>query len=104
MSRSYKKHGIIKDGGGGNFYNRIFRHRNNQLIRISVIHQDFDELDLYQINELVNQWDICDYRFRWEGDERELLKFYDRHLRYPCYRRSDPIDLYRRMKREYFNK
>ncbi len=83
MSRSYKKHGIIKDGGG--YWkvksNQIFRRRNKVQLKTG---QDF-----FQRNELVNQWDICDYKFRWEAKGVWMAYSYE-----------DPG----KMKRRYFNK
>lgn len=61
MSRSRKKHGVIKVGGGHEtktLASRKVRRRNRQ--------QLIEGKDFFTSNELTNQWDICDYRLRYE--------------------------------------
>ena len=78
MSRSFKKNGIIKDGGRGrNLYNRKFRRVNRQLIG--------QGLEPIAMKELVNQYDVCDWVFHWneqywldvfENENHRLRHFY----------------------------
>lgn len=68
MSRSRKKHGIIKDKGLTRAeYNRIFRRVNKQRIK------NGQEPKL--MNELINPWDVSDYSFGWYG--REARAYYE---------------------------
>lgn len=58
MSRSFKKYGIIKDKGmSRGEYNRVYRRVNRYLIN-----QGKEPKHLY---EVVNSWNICDYKIRW---------------------------------------
>lgn len=78
MSRSFKKNGITKDGGRRrNLYNRKFRRVNRQLVRKG--------LEPIPMKELVNQYDVCDWVFRWDeqywldvfnNDNHRLRHFY----------------------------
>jgi hypothetical protein len=65
MSRSKKKTPIIKQKGIKE-YNKIIRRRNKMRIE--------QGLDPQEINEIVNQWDICDYRFYSPKDETVTRK------------------------------
>lgn len=106
MSRSRKKYGIIKDGGSWSkqYSNQKFRSRNKHALRSVIVSGDYDELQLFNRNELVNQWDICDWKSHWGGDQVEwegMLKRFSRG-----YYRKDrtPLEVFRSLKREYFNK
>lgn len=56
MSRSYKKINIVKDSKGtDNWYNKVFRRTNKQRINFGK--------DPLPMNELVNKYDVRDYRF-----------------------------------------
>lgn len=89
MSRSFKKHGVIKDIGLRT-YNRIFRRVNKQRINMG--------LDPKEMKEVVNQYDVCDYRQHW--DEKWWKKIYDL-----CYHRLHHYySNFARAKRTYFNK
>ena len=60
MSRSRKKHGVIKDRGLRRAdYNRRFRRVNKQRIQMGK--------DPYQLNELVESWDVCDWKQYWDS-------------------------------------
>lgn len=59
MSRSRKKHGVLKHRGmRRSHYNRIFRRVNKQRIQLG------KEPKL--MNELINPYNVCDYRFFWD--------------------------------------
>lgn len=59
MSRSYKKHGAIKDKGvSRGEYNRRFRRVNRQRIR-----EGKDPKSKY---EITNQYDVCDFILFWK--------------------------------------
>ena len=63
MSRSYKKNPIIKDKGlKRKDYNSVFRRINKQ--RINQGKEPF-----HYTNEVVNGWDVCDWRFHAEEFE-----------------------------------
>ncbi len=68
MSRSYKKHGIIKDKGlSRGEYNRRFRRVNRQRVK--------QGKDPKLMLELINQYDVCDYKMYWErGYYYRLIK------------------------------
>ena len=58
MSRSYKKHGIIKDKGmSRGEYNRRFRRVNRQLIK--------EGKNPKLMYEVINPYDVCDYKMYW---------------------------------------
>lgn len=64
MSRSRKKIPIYKDKGlKSSVYNRIFRRVNKQRL-----HED---KDLKQMRELINGYDICDWT--WYDEDNEKL-------------------------------
>ena len=106
MSRSCKKRGVLKDGSSWSkkHANRVFRSRNKHSLRIVFINGDYDELMLFKMNELVNQWDICDWKSFWGGDHLELEECIDDHLRYPRLYPGDPKTTFEERKRMYFNK
>lgn len=60
MSRSRKKNPIYKDKGITT-YNKIYRRKVKQLM-IKAIEDSSFIFPL--IDEVVNQWDVCDYIFR----------------------------------------
>lgn len=62
MSRSYKKHPIVKDKGRRD-YNKLFRNKTKQAIREG---QDPPT----KTREVVNDYDVCD----WVSDFRRLSK------------------------------
>lgn len=87
MSRSFKKFGVIKDKGlTSSDYNRKFRRINKQRIK--------ELKDPKQLNEVVNQYDICDFKFMWLSSIQ-----FDSHY-YRSMSNSEIINL----KRKYFNK
>jgi hypothetical protein len=64
MSRSKKKNPIYKDKGFTD-YNKVFRRKSKQLIKKTQLSlEELETLLFYKKNELINQWDICDYTFR----------------------------------------
>ena len=65
MSRSYKRP-IVKDAGGYGTHYRTIKRRVRQYLRESVIPQE---------KEIVNDYDVCDWVFDYEY----------RPLRYPRY-------------------
>lgn len=54
MSRSRKKQPFIKDNCDKKYYNRPFRRTNKVRLQKG--------LYLLLMNEVVNQWDVCDWR------------------------------------------
>ncbi len=74
MSRSKKKHGVLKDKGfAKSSYNKIFRRVNKQRIRLG------KEPKL--MRETADDYDVCDYKFMWSDydeiyrkNERAYLK------------------------------
>lgn len=80
MSRSRKKP-IVKDKTGHTWYNRVIRRRQRQQVKGISSLTDVLEYTISQPKELVNDYDVCDYRFdytdkRWESyfTLRELKK------------------------------
>ena len=83
MSRSKKKHGIIKDRGWMvGLYNRKFRRTNKQRIKMG-------KRPLL-MKELIDPWDVHDWVFHWE-----------KWSWYRDYKTDEEIE---KMKRVYFNK
>lgn len=83
MSRSYKKEGLVKNGAWitKRMANRRFRRVNKQRIN--------NEKEPYLMYELVNSWDVNDWKIRWRGDlieksiwEKRLYKFYSNFDQY----------------------
>ena len=67
MSRSRKKFPIYKDKGFmKDCYNKVFRRRNKQLLK--------DDKELKQLRELVNDYDICDWVWHDENNEKLYRK------------------------------
>lgn len=62
MSRSRKKHIIVKDKTG-RWYNKLIRRRNRVEVKQIANLTDMLEYNISQPYELVNPWDICDWRF-----------------------------------------
>lgn len=58
MSRSYKKRPVIKDKGRKD-YNKIFRRKERQRLK------EGKQLPI-KTRELVNDWDVCDWKFHGE--------------------------------------
>lgn len=61
MSRSRKKHIIVKDKTG-RWYNKLIRRRNRVEVKQIANLTDMLEYNISQPYELVNPWDICDWR------------------------------------------
>lgn len=88
MSRSIKKYGIIKDKGmSRGEYNRRFRRVNRQRIK--------EGKDPKLVYEITNQYDVCDYKIRWE----RVSKYYVERMM-----QINQSFTLQKMKREYFNK
>lgn len=86
MSRSRKKNGVIKDKGyPKHLYNRKFRRVNKIRVRLG--------MDPKQLNELVNGYCICDYKFRWS-----------KKLHYWFQVEEEALEEYEQRKRLYFGK
>lgn len=70
MSRSYKKFPSHSDGNKQKkqIANRALRHRNNQL--------EIDEDTIFlNSSEVVNDYDIIDYKFTDYNDSEEYIKY-----------------------------
>jgi hypothetical protein len=70
MSRSFKKNGILKGGRTykGRSYNKKFRCRNKQQVRMGK--------DPYQMKELVNQYDVWDFRSHFKEESFRNARSY----------------------------
>lgn len=64
MSKSYRKP-FWKDKSDHTWYNRIFRRVNKQLLK--------EEKELKQMRELVNDWDVCDWKW-YNPDDKYLYR------------------------------
>ena len=62
MSRSRKKHNVVKDKTG-RWYNKLIRRRNRIEVKQIANLTDMLEYNISQPYELVNPWDICDWKF-----------------------------------------
>jgi hypothetical protein len=66
MSRSFKTIGVIKDRGlRRSEYNKRFRRINKQQIN--------EFKDPKQMHEVVNQYDVCDFKFFWLNSKEFYL-------------------------------
>lgn len=81
MSRSRKKHIIVKDKTG-RWYNKLIRRRNRVEVKQIANLTDMLEYNISQPNELINDWDVCDWKFdyrnpRWRDNHtpEELKRF-----------------------------
>lgn len=80
MSRSRKKAGIVKDKGcDSSFYNRRFRRINKRRLQLGQ--------ELLLLPEVVNDYDICDYKLRFVPLPQEVANNNRKHrlwLDYYC--------------------
>ena len=67
MSKSRKKVAIVKDKTG-RWYNKIIRRRQNQEVRRILTLADIMDYNISHPNEIVNKYDICDWKFIFEGN------------------------------------
>lgn len=67
MSKSRKKHAIVKDKTG-RWYNKVIRHRQNQEVRRILTLADIMDYNISHPYEIVNQHDICDWKLIFEGN------------------------------------
>ena len=83
MSRSLKKHGIIKDKGIPRpIYNRRFRRVNKQRVR--------EGKEPFLLKELIDGYDVCDFILTWTPpldsveavDEESVRQFIKNRRRY----------------------
>lgn len=81
MSRSRKKHIIVKDKTG-RWYNKLIRRRNKIEVKQIANLTDMLEYNISQPYELVNPWDICDWRFL--VDKRDDMFTPDEIRKYCC--------------------
>lgn len=65
MSRSRKRNPVIKDGGASRDYNKMFRRVNKVRLQKGKY--------LFLMNEIVNQWDICDWK-HWDYDNPAIYR------------------------------
>ena len=61
MSRSRKKHPIVKDRSGHTWYNRVIRRRQRQQVKEILTLQDVMDYEISNPKTLVNDYDVCDY-------------------------------------------
>lgn len=80
MSRSRRKHLVLKDKTG-RWYNKVIRRRQGQQVRDIPKLSDLLTYEITQPKVLVNDWDICDWKFvlskrRWANifSEKEFRK------------------------------
>lgn len=67
MSKSRKKVAIVKDKTG-RWYNKVIRRCQNQEIRKILTLVDIMDYNIPHPNEIVNKYDICDWKFIFEGN------------------------------------
>lgn len=66
MSRSRKKHAIVKDKNG-RYYNRITRRVIKQQVRDIKNLKDLLDYRISLAKEVVNSYDVCDYVINYEN-------------------------------------
>lgn len=67
MSKSRKKVAIVKDKTG-RWYNKVIRSHQNQEVRRILTLADIMDYNISHPYEIVNQYDICDWKFSFEGN------------------------------------
>lgn len=65
MSRSKKKHAIVKDHTG-RWYNKVIRRRQNQEVKEIITLADILEYKISHPNEIVDKYDISDWKFIYD--------------------------------------
>lgn len=70
MSRSRKKP-ILKDKTNHTWYNRIIRRVQRMQIKQIQYLKDMLEYKISQPKELVNDWEVCDWKFDYRGSHRK---------------------------------
>lgn len=84
MSRSRKKP-IVKDKTGHTWYNKIVRRRQRQQVKGITSLKDVLEYNISQPKELVNDYDVCDYKFNYT-DPYWRNRLTSSELRKLCYK------------------
>ena len=74
MSRSRKKHPILKDKTGHKWYNRIIRSRQKQDVRNIISLQDVMDYEIKSPKVIIQDYDVCD----WKMDFGRLRSLYGR--------------------------
>lgn len=67
MSKSRKKVAIVKDKTG-RWYNKVIRRHQNQEVRRILTLADIMDYNISHPYEIVNQYDICDWKLIFEGN------------------------------------
>ena len=73
MSKSRKKVAIVKDKTG-RWYNKVIRRRQNQEVRKILTLADIMDYNISHPYEIVNQYNICDWKFILEGNPDLKIK------------------------------
>ena len=76
MTRSYKKHAIIKNHTG-RWYNKLIRRTNKMEVKDISKLKDIDTYEITNPKVIVNDYDICDYVYRLS----KKIKDYDLLIR-----------------------
>ena len=78
MSRSRKKHPIVKDKSGHTWYNRIIRRRQRQQVKEILTLQDVMDYEISNPKTFVNDYDVCDYVMHMGRLNRFWSKIFDK--------------------------
>lgn len=78
MSRSRKKHPIVKDKSGHTWYNRIIRRRQRQQVKEILTLQDVMDYEISNPKTFVNDYDVCDYVMHMGRLNRSWSKIFDK--------------------------
>lgn len=78
MSRSRKKHPIVKDKSGHTWYNRIIRRRQRQQVKEILTLQDVMDYEISNPKTFVNDYDVCDYVMHMGRLNRLWSKIFDK--------------------------
>lgn len=70
MSRSRRKRIVVKDKTG-RWYNKCTRRHQNQQVRGILTLADKLAYEISQSKELVNDWDVCDWKINFEKPWRK---------------------------------
>ncbi len=66
MSRSTKKHPILKDKTGHTWYNRIIRRRQKQQVKDILTLKDVMDYEISNPKTFINDYDVCDWIMNME--------------------------------------
>lgn len=78
MSRSTKKHPILKDKTGHTWYNRIIRRRQKQQVKDILTLKDVMDYEISNPKTFINDYDVCDWIMNMERLNRRWNRYFSK--------------------------